>query len=1636
MATETLQVKAIVDGVNAFVSDVGKAAKSVQDAGKKIETAAKDFDSATGDVEALGSALDATSSAAKNVKLDAAGKEAKDVGSEFEDAAPQVESITESFDEVEESADALDLSPASDEAGETADQIATAGETAESFADSLEGIEQDAGAFDVSEAADEAEASAQVISDAGDTAEGFSDALKGIETDAGSFDVSAASDEAESVARDIGDADASGFSDSLADIETDAGSFDISDASDTAETTAAAIGDAGSDAERFTDSLDTVETDAGAFDVSAAEDSAESTAQAIGDAGSDAERFTDSLDTVEQDAGDFDVSVASDTAETTAAAIGDAGSDAERFSDSLDIVEQDAESLDLSPASTEAENIAAALGDAGEDAERFTDSLDTIEDDAASFDVSDASETAESTAQAIGNAGADAEVFIDSLDAVQDSADSFSLDSASEEADSTAAEFTAAGTEIEGLATSLEEVQSAADSVDLTGPSADAQQAGTSFGFLGTTVKGIVAGLTFATLAQQLQDAAAGAAADEQATARLTTVIRNSGEPLRETIAILDELILKGQDLAFTDDEVRNSFSRLLVATDSAEQAVLRLNTAFDFARGAGISLEAASRLLGKINEENVDVFKKLGIELEDNATEMEALAVVQAKFGGSAETHVANAAGQWEVLTIKISEAKEALGALILTEGYAIASGDAVEKSSSALGQAMDFLGGKGVVANTVFRIWAEQVMPGSNLAYSLLKIGADDASTATGGFIGRLVDASIKLKAARDEMIATRPHLDYTGDAFEIGRGKIAEYATALDTAEQSLKDLERALNDVEQEFITNNPAVIAAKGQIALYRLELNDLKTKSGELTGFESARVAALESSIGVLENVIKKEQGHADAIQDVTGFLATFVGNAGMGRLISVLSDGETSLGNQTQYVADLGQAFLNAKSGGIDAAIEGMATLQSNLGPMSAEWQAIAQEVGPKFIATLKEGITDPAKLAEIDAAGVALGIEVKGGLESTTGEITDAGTLLVTAAKDAIEAGASDLENAGMILGEATNTGVGSLADKLKATGSDLGTKLGEGVEAKEADLKDAGIVLSDAVKTGTTTDLTPTGESAGEGLAQGLRNREGSVSAAASALAARVIAAMQGILKPFSPAKAIIPIGESVAEGLEVGMANRITFVQLATDKLTEEGIIDPLTAAAIEIEAIGKAIGLDTTEAIRFAFATGADDAYQQLDTFLSDLLGKLGVGRQSMQLTAVRSVLDVVDAFAEKTQYKPGTDQMFEFAHEMVVVLRDAPLPAEAKAVIQATISTIMADLHAGKIDAAAAMTGVKDAMLDILLLAGTEIPDQASIVTGQILSEMNSWITTLNDLLRMGKELSATEIESMFAQLSGLITASDLGADASALADTIISEFINGLRSGQGVANQAVADFIAFLIAQISGSVAPPSSGGAAATNWIDDAGNIQGPRDPVTGKPLTKPKGMSQWIYDHFENFYPQQRGTNTDQIDVETLSYYEQLPYAIGAAEQWMAFNPINAEWMQVYARVNAAKAELAAYLAAQASADVHFREGGITTRPMTGRLHANEAVVPLDRFYDKLDDLISTASMIALNTQPVSMFGGSTQPRAGSNVILDLRYSSFGSSATETAGAIERMIDRRFDAGVQRHMMGALRDGVRAR
>jgi hypothetical protein len=151
---------------------------------------------------------------------------------------------------------------------------------------------------------------------------------------------------------------------------------------------------------------------------------------------------------------------------------------------------------------------------------------------------------------------------------------------------------------------------------------------------------------------------------EEKSVARLNATLKANVSSWDGTTDAIEKRIAASVRLGFTDDDLRDSFNVLVAATKDVNQAFAIQRTAMDLARFKGISLADASSALVKVEAGQYRMLKSLGIELKEGATQTEALAAVQKLAAGQTEAYTKTLAGQVDVLSAKMSDLQDRIGA------------------------------------------------------------------------------------------------------------------------------------------------------------------------------------------------------------------------------------------------------------------------------------------------------------------------------------------------------------------------------------------------------------------------------------------------------------------------------------------------------------------------------------------------------------------------------------------------------------------------------------------------------------------------------------------------------------------------------------------------------------------------------------------------------------------------------------------------------------------------------------------------------------------------------------------------------------------------------------------------------------
>lgn len=187
--------------------------------------------------------------------------------------------------------------------------------------------------------------------------------------------------------------------------------------------------------------------------------------------------------------------------------------------------------------------------------------------------------------------------------------------------------------------------------------------AGAGLLFLGKTAAvGAAAGLAITTVG--LVKAAKAASESEASTARLNQQLKTLGKDNDAVRASIDETVTSLSNLSgFDDEDLQDAFTSLVRSSGNVELSMSNLGIAADIAASGTMSLEAATKLLNRVNAGSVTALKRYGIEVDKNTTKQEALRLLQQKFAGQAEAFGQTAAGAQARLAVAFENAFEEIG-------------------------------------------------------------------------------------------------------------------------------------------------------------------------------------------------------------------------------------------------------------------------------------------------------------------------------------------------------------------------------------------------------------------------------------------------------------------------------------------------------------------------------------------------------------------------------------------------------------------------------------------------------------------------------------------------------------------------------------------------------------------------------------------------------------------------------------------------------------------------------------------------------------------------------------------------------------------------------------------------------------
>lgn len=179
------------------------------------------------------------------------------------------------------------------------------------------------------------------------------------------------------------------------------------------------------------------------------------------------------------------------------------------------------------------------------------------------------------------------------------------------------------------------------------------------------TAAGAAVGAAIVYGAKRATDAAKEA---ETATGRQVQQLESLGIEHGKYAKKIDATIKKQSDLfAIDDEDLSDVFTNLVRATGDVDKALGSTALAADVARGKQISLEAATQVVTKAHMGQAGALRRMGIDVDKNATKVELLAELQEKFGGQARAYGESAAAASDRQAVAAENLSESYGKSLL---------------------------------------------------------------------------------------------------------------------------------------------------------------------------------------------------------------------------------------------------------------------------------------------------------------------------------------------------------------------------------------------------------------------------------------------------------------------------------------------------------------------------------------------------------------------------------------------------------------------------------------------------------------------------------------------------------------------------------------------------------------------------------------------------------------------------------------------------------------------------------------------------------------------------------------------------------------------------------------------------------
>lgn len=374
-----------------------------------------------------------------------------------------------------------------------------------------------------------------------------------------------------------------------------------------------------------------------------------------------------------------------------------------------------------------------------------------------------------------------------------------------------------------------------------------------------------------------LGDANAAAMAEEESVARMDAALRANIDGWDGNTDAIERTLQARMKLGFSDDEQRESLSRLVVATKDVNKALEIQRTAMDLARLKRISLSEASDALIKVEGGQFRALKALGIELKKGATAEDALLAVRKAATGQAEAYANTNSGKLLKSQVKIGEVMEKLGGVTmpLVADGAEAAADAIEGLAGVaegLDDAFEPIGG----LEEVWRGLLNGLTMGTSGTYEMVKAQQDAAEASREAALAAdALDRSERSVAGSMDAVAIE-----SGDMADAMKINTEDSATAFGKMVDAIKDDVDALISEAFGPEQRHNDLLTAEAEVNAAKRALAAGKATSAEKAALAEARQAVAENLLIMAEAGETNSQAFKNGIKELEGNIATSSGAA------------------------------------------------------------------------------------------------------------------------------------------------------------------------------------------------------------------------------------------------------------------------------------------------------------------------------------------------------------------------------------------------------------------------------------------------------------------------------------------------------------------------------------------------------------------------------------------------------------------------------------------------------------------------------------------------------------------------------------------------------------------------------------